>query len=353
MKKEPIKQIKDVQAKALNFILSTIIIACGVNFIATGIVGCIANDRNGIIYLVIGCCLIIFTIIVFLIVALLHSTSKTIIECAVTYDRKNKTLVEIPRYDFSEELKKYLDAACNESVDIKSIWNKDYLGFNGLTNKKEKTLVSLSHSAALLNQLIEYILLQELSLITVDYFNKSNFKKDKVNIISKIDVPDLFADNVFLSLFSKPTSDRIAFDNRETPNVVMAYSHNGALYEKFELSLPKQCKIYRKNSNIVELKHPLFKLQLTPAFTGFGIVLPRNFEKHYLHSSIHKVRSYKAMIGIELKLSWKSFFIRKSEYFGWIDEYIQHLIEHNSFKYFIDNIHWDIVETIIECSRKD
>ena len=58
------------------------------------------------------------------------------------------------------------------------------------------------------------------------------------------------------------------------------------------------------------------------------------------------------MIGIELKLSWKAFFIRKSEYFEWIDKYIGNLIEHNSFQHFIDSIHWDIVETIMECNAK-
>lgn len=353
MNNKPIKQIKNVQTKTLNFILSAIIIACGINFIVSGIVDYIDN-KQGWIYIVIGSILVFLTILVLCIIELIQSRSKTIIECAVTYDEEKKELIEIKGYSFSENLKRYLDAACSESKDIKSVWNKDLLGLNGIINNdKGNTKVSLTQSSALLNQLIEYLLLKELSTITVDYFNKPNFSKKKVNKISKIDVPNLVANNVFLSLFSKPMSEREAFNNREEPNVILAYSSNGALFEKFELILPKKCKILKIGSNVIEIRHPLLRLKLTPAFTGFGTVLPHNFEKHYLHSSISKVQSYDAMIGIELKLSWKAFFIKNSEYFEWIDKYIEKLIKHNSFQYFIDSIHWDIVKTIMECNEKE
>ena len=350
---KPIKQIKNVQSRTLNFVLSAIVIACGIDFIVSGIIDYVDN-KEGWIYIIIGSILVVITIFVLCLIELLQSRSTTIIECAVTYDKQKKELIEIPGYSFSENLKKYLEAACNESDDIKSVWTKDYLGLTGIINgNKGNTKVSLTQSSMLLNQLIEYILLKELSLITIDYFNKPNFKKKKVNEIRKIHVPDLVATNIFLNLFAKDTSERVAFDNRENPNVVMAYAPNGALFEKFELKLPKKCKIFKSGFNVIELKHPLFTLKLTPAFTGFGEVLPHNFERHYLHSSISKVQSYKAMIGIELKLSWKAFFISKSEYFEWIDKYIEYLLAHNSFQYFIDTIHWDVVETIIECNTKE
>lgn len=353
MNNKPIKQIKNVQTKTLNFILSAIILACGINFIVTGIVDCVDNKR-GWIYIIVGFVLVVLTIVILCLIEFLQSRSKIIIESIVTYDKENKQLIEVPGYFFSEELKKYLDAACSESNDIKSVWNKDYIGLNRIVNKgKGNTQVSLNLSSYLLNQLIEYILLKELSLITVDYFNKSQLKKRKVNKIKKIDVPDLMASNVFLNLFSKATSERVAFNNRENPNVVMAYASNGALFEMFELVLPQKCKINKNGNNIIELKHPLFKLRLTPAFTGFGAVLPQGFTKHYLHSNVHKVCCYKAMIGIELKLSWRAFFIKKSEYFEWIDKYIEYLVEHNSFQHFIDKIQWDVVKTIIECNSKE
>lgn len=220
MNNKPIKQIKNVQTKTLNFILSAIIIACGINFIVSGIVDYIDN-KQGWIYIVIGSILVFLTILVLCIIELIQSRSKTIIECAVTYDEEKKELIEIKGYSFSENLKRYLDAACSESKDIKSVWNKDLLGLNGIINNdKGNTKVSLTQSSALLNQLIV-------------------------------------------------------------------------------------------------------------------------------------VQSYDAMIGIELKLSWKAFFIKNSEYFEWIDKYIEKLIKHNSFQYFNDSIHWDIVKIIMECNEKE
>lgn len=133
--KSPIKLIKDVQAKTFNIIMSTIIIACGVNFLVTGIVNYIAN-KDGLIYIISGCVLILLTIFGLMLYNLLRTSKKTIIECAVTYDEKNKKLIRIPRYSFSEYLKDYLEAACNESADIKSVWNSDTLGLKGLINKK-------------------------------------------------------------------------------------------------------------------------------------------------------------------------------------------------------------------------
>ena len=190
MNNKPIKQIKSVQVKTLNFIFSAIVIACGINFIVSGIVNYVTN-KEGWIYIIIGSILVVLTLLVLFLIELLQSKNKTIIESTVTYDKEKKELIEIEGYSFSENLKKYLDAACNESKDIKSVWNKYYLGLTGIVNKdKGNTQVSLTQSATLLNQLIEYILLKELSLITVDYFNKPNFKKKKVNKINKIDVPD-------------------------------------------------------------------------------------------------------------------------------------------------------------------
>lgn len=350
---KPIKQIKKVQAKTVNFILSAIIIACGINFIVSGIID-YSDNKQGWIYIIVGSVLVFLTILVLCIRQLLQSRSITTIQGVVTYDKEKKELIEIKGYSFSEQLKKYLDAACIESRDIKSVWNKDYLGFNRIANAdKGNFKVSLTQSSILLNQLIEYILLEELSKITVDHFNTQNFSKKKVNKINKIDVPNLVANNAFLSLFSKSMSEREAFNNREEPNVVLAYSHNGALFEKFELSLPKKCKIIKNSAKVIEIRHPLFRLKIIPAFTGFNALLPNNFEKYYLHSSIHNIYNYNVKIDVELKLSWKAFFIRKSEYFEWIDKYIERLASHMSFQYFIDSIHWNIVETIMECNSKE
>lgn len=350
---KPIRQIKKIQSKSINFVFSAIILACGINFIIAGIVDYLSNSR-GWIFIIIGAVLVGLTALAFFVAEFLRLTNKQIIECVVTYDEEKREIVKIPGYSFSEDIKTYLEAACNESSDIKSIWNQDHPKLKCVVNgNKGNSLVALSQSAILLNQIIEYSLLKSLSLITSDYFNGINLERKKIKKISKIDVPDFVASNMFLNLFSKDTRERAAFNNYDAPNVIKAYATNGALFERFELNLPQKCQIHKVRSNIIELKHPLFKLRLTPAFTGFVKVLPHNFEKHYLHSSIYKIHSYKALIGVELKLSFRALFIRNSEYFEWIDKYIEYLVKRNSFQFFIEKIHWDIVEAIVECNTEE
>ena len=146
---KPIKQIKEVQAKTLNFVLSAIIIAIGINFI-------VSDNKGDWIYIVVGGIMVVITVFLLCMIELLQAKSKTIIECVVTYDEEAKELIRIPGYDFSENLKRYLDAACNESKAIKSLWAEDYLGLSGIINTgKGNTKVVLTQSAALLNQLIE------------------------------------------------------------------------------------------------------------------------------------------------------------------------------------------------------
>ena len=352
MNKEPIKQIKSMQLRSVNFVLSAIIIACGINFVVTGIINYIDSTGDAI-YIIIGCILIILPVLIFVIYAMINASSKINIDCVITYDENNKQLVEIPRYNFSEELVRYLVAACKESNDIKSLWQKDSLRIKTIKDKDNNNRILPSEPANLLNQLIEYIILEELSLVTTDFFNNENINKNKVISFNKMDITDLLATNSFLNLFSKPMNERAAFVNRNEENIIMAYSSNGAIYNKFELQLPKRCKIYRKRSNVIEVKHPLFTMDLKSAFMGFNTSLPRHFGKNYLHKNVHNIESYEAEIEIELKLSWKAFLIHKSKYYEWIDHYIEHLIKKNSFAHFINKINWDLVETILECNRKD
>jgi hypothetical protein len=119
------------------------------------------------------------------------------------------------------------------------------------------------------------------------------------------------------------------------------------IYDKFELLLPHKCKIDRNNNTVI-VKHSYFRLRITPAFTGFGEVLPKGFEKRYMKCK-SKVRSYEVWIGIELQFTWKAMLMNKEQYYGWIDEYIEDLNKYASFKYFKEMIQWDMTNAIMSC----
>ena len=353
MKDSSIKQIKKTQFNIFQLILTTVLIASGVNFLVTGAISYFEN-KSGLLFVIIGISLILLTLIITLIIDFKKSKIREIINAIITYDPQDQELIKIPKYILSEDLTHYLKAARIESKDIESLWKKDKLGFKRIYNDidPKSTFVEISQSAAILNKLVEYLILKKLSLITVDYFNKPTFDKRKLIQLTELNLPDMVVSNMFLSLFSKDISQRVAFDNIENKRVVKAYGKNGEIYDRFELSLPKKCQIFRKKPNTIILKHPLFKLELTPAFSGFSAVLPRGFTQEYIKADVFTMRTYKFYIGVTLKFSWKSLFIGKSIYYDWIDNFLDKLHNDMDFDRFIEDINWNIVSTLNQCNKE-
>lgn len=353
MKDSSIKQIKKTQFNIFQLILTTVLIASGVNFLVTGVISYFEN-KSGLLFVIIGISLILLTLIITLIIDFKKSKIREIINAIITYDPQDQELIKIPKYILSEDLTHYLKAARIESKDIESLWKKDKLGFKRIYNHidPKSTFVEISQSASILNKLVECLILKKLSLTTVDYFNKPKFDKRKLIQLTELNVPDIVVSNIFLSLFSKDMSQREAFDNNEDKSVVKAYGKNGEIYDKFELSLPKKCKVIRKKPNTIILKHPLFNLELTPAFSGFGAVLPQGFTKEYIKTDVFTIRTYKFYIGVTLKFSWKALFIGKSIYYDWIDTFLDKLHNDMDFDRFIEDIHWNIVSALNQCNKE-
>lgn len=268
----------------------------------------------------------------------------------MTYDKNTKELIKIRDYNFMEDLCRYMKAATQEDENIKAMWKKDVLGIRRILEhpKSKEECVEVSRSAAALNQLIEYLILKKLGLMTSAYFNKPEFNKRKIIQVERSDINEFVANNVFINLFGKPTYERVAFDNEvKEENVVYCYGKNNAIYDKFELFLPQKCKLSRDNNTII-IKHPYFIFKITSTFTGFGEVLPSGFKARYLKCP-SGITSYKVWIGIKLKFTWRAIFMNKERYYEWIDEYIEVLNKYASFEHFKELIQWDMTNAILGC----
>lgn len=346
---DSIKNIENSKRNIYDIILTTIIISAGINLIIMGI-GNIIGIEGNIYFVIMGILLVTCSLILTFCKNFKHSNRKYIVNALVTYDAQKKRLVNIKDYDFMEDLEMYMLSAINEDYNIKAMWEKDRLGmeqvFNHIDNKA--SFVGVSRSGALLNQLIEYLILKKLELVTSAYFNKPHFERKKINQVERSDISDFVAKNTFINLFSKPTYERSAFDNKEIEkNVVYCYGHNKAIYDKFELNLPIKCEIFRKNNELL-IKHPFFELKLIPAFTGFSENLPNGFIDKYMKCE-EKIDCFKVWIGIELKFTWKAFLMNKIQYYEWIDEYINEINEYASFEKFVKKIQWELANTILSC----
>jgi len=348
MNKESVEIIKEAKSKTLELVLTTVLIAAGINLIVIGISSLIPQV-NTYVSIISGIVLIILSLGFVLYSSFMQSCQKRIINAVVIYNKENMSVIRVPNYGFSEDIYRYLNAAISEDSNIMGIWTQDKLGVTDIFNNAspDATHIAVSRSGAVLNQLIEYLVLKKLSIFTTDYFNLPSFNKKKIKTLKRVDVADLVASNIFLNLFSRPTYERLAFDNKPT-KMVYGYGKNGAIYDRFELTLPDKCEVSRKDHNIISIKHPYFKLTISPAFTGFGAIVPTSFLKKYLkQEDINNLSCFKVRIGIDLKFSWRAFFMNKTEYYTWIDNYIDSIEQYASFKQFRNKIQWDTVEAIL------
>ena len=342
---EDITRIKDVIFETT---LTVVLMSIGVNLLVIAIS---SIYKNTIAYLLIGLILILVTLVLIFYKNLYKSNRHIEIDGVVTYDEKNKCLVNIRNYKFMEDLCRYMLAAISEDSDIKSTWEKDNLGILNYDEIGNNDIFEpeLSTSSIMLNQLIEYVLLEELNLATSDYFDSVKCKKDKICKIERSDIGDLLIKNSFIARFSKPISQRCVFSNIEEDDDLVSLFENGAIYNKFELNLPINCKIKKDNAAII-INHPYFVLKIEYDFDGMNATLPNMFEQKYMNIVNNKnLNCYSVPIIIDLKFRTCAILMHKTKYYEWIDEYINALIENISFSAFLKRIQWELASTIISC----
>lgn len=257
----------------------------------------------------------------------------------VFYSKDKNELMQVPRYVFAEHLKGNMKALFAESPNDKKMWDKQKLSFPYGNKRKDDNF-----SVLLLRENIEYIILETLSITLTDFYNDKQFKK--LHTYCRNDIPDVLIGNRFLFTFSKDLNQRSSFnsmnkkDNEKTPGViVMAIGGRGAMYNRFELTLPKKSKVHRDNNTII-IETPMLELALSLDLEGYSDLCPTDFEKYYLKSDFLKTGAYRADISVNIKFKfWKSF--KDTETHQWVDKFVKSLYESVDIEEFYRRINWE------------
>lgn len=192
--KNSVENIKRSKQTIFEIVITTVIISIGINFVVLGI----SNEldfNNNLMLIIIGCILIILSLLITSFQKFKQSNRNVIIEAALVYDNANREILDIDGYAFSYDVCKYLNAALSEDKNIEAMWIKDRLAMTHIFNEVEpdKTFIGVSRSGALLNQLLEYIVLKKMSTLTTDYFNHLKYNKDKITRIQRDEINDFVA----------------------------------------------------------------------------------------------------------------------------------------------------------------
>ena len=228
-----IEGVASSQKRIVELIGVAVLLAFGVNLVADSF---IASGILGSLWIfIIGAAFCIASLIL-LAVFLFKRVDARHLEMFLIYDKEDKKIIPVPRYDFGDQISEYLKAAFIENPALKSQWEKEPL-HELWDDDSDKEVQGLNQalSADLLIEAVEYYVLSLLSVHLEDYFNKKELASENLVTYDRVDIPDILLSNRFLEMFSRPMKERPAFSQengevRAEGKTVACYSNN-AIYE--------------------------------------------------------------------------------------------------------------------------
>ena len=124
----------------------------------------------------------------------------------------------------------------------------------------------------------------------------------------------------------------------------MAYNSSGAMYNRFDLRLPKGSKVLRKSKNQLLIDTPVLSMLIEIVYDGFSTVLGSDFKRFYLNirDGWRDCHTYKFAIKAEVKFKPRIFSSKeKGNYYAWVDSFMDELEIYASKDQFFRRINWD------------
>ena len=180
MKKKGINTALDLLLKRTNFletILIVFLLALGINMLASYIQNKISDNAT----IIIGITLCIVPLGYLFKKLILAMQRNITISGFLVIDKKNNTIFPVTRYAISENICSYLKDAFAENSAYKSIWETDKLTNNfDVDEKTGEFIPKCPHAYKLINEAIEYYVLNTLSTTLKIHFNTSKIDSKKI-----------------------------------------------------------------------------------------------------------------------------------------------------------------------------
>lgn len=290
-----------------------------------------------------------------------QSEYRRLLEGFFVYHTPTNRIVEVSRYEFSEQLSSYLEGAFAENPALKALWDDQPLRRpQKQGDDAPEVSTSRSHAAALLREAVEYFLIDHSSMHITSYFQKRDLEAKRLQRFHRRDVPDVLLSNRFMELFTRPIEERIPFRRSsgggpERGIVIAAWGEGGAIYQRFELVLPRGSAVTRLSDNTIEIATRRLTLQLRAAFEGYVTNLPRDFERRYMGiEDAAKAEAFGVSISVSVTFRPTALFSRSGwDYYHWVDSFLASLEHGFSEAAFFDRINWELALTVSELMKHE
>jgi len=346
-----LRSAKNQKEHLKDFFVSTIVLASCVNVLATSTLLFLDLEKSKLLIVIISIFFIVITLLLHFIFRFKIIQKKFITSGVFIYNDKYKKIINIDGYEVSYDMCKYLNSALQEDSQLKETWNSGGLeDFNKRSGDKK-----------IINELIEYCIIEQLSVSLSDYFQKFSIDDTGIFEVNSDNIEPNMLTNRFLKLFSTNIKSRVAVDNGNEYSIpsrddlICSYTKDGFIYEKIHFSLPKNTKLQRVNENSIVIRMPMFDIFIDCHFYGFNTNLPHGFSKYFLKIKDYYSHHNTMEFEIEVRVEFKTRYYlsgRGWEYHEWVDDFIENVEKYASDKFFFEKINWETVYTTIQCNTK-
>lgn len=378
-----VKRVMQSRRNLCQLLIVAVLLALGVNLIASWFVH--EFTTKPWVISVVGLLLIITAGLYLIRFLIKESSVNQKFKAALIFDQKTKKHVRIEQNDFSEEFNKSLRAIIVENKALKTAWESEKvferadkssstekndavatprkkssdekISYFSIVQKETKSEDNTSSPKSILIEIVEFCMLEFLSLHLSSYFGHNRHEENRIVTVEREHIPGLLLENRVLSLLSTPIEDRQIFVqsgiNKHPPDGVIhsIYGSNGAVYERFNLILPKGTSITRPQPGVIHLEHRHFSMTMKCSFGCYSLNLPRYFEALYIGSDSKKLDPRQLDISISAQLKSSSLTLLSGwVYYQWIDSFMEYLKEKVSFDSFLERIDWQSTSTRIRAS---
>lgn len=257
--------------------------------------------------------------------------------------------LRIEGYELSRRLQRYLSAIMVEDEATAQFWSLAEIG-GRIAGRQGEGRHTADGAKALVREALEYFVLDKLSEHLSGYRIAAWPEKDKKIVLQREHVAEIRRGNRFLELFSSPLDTRREFIEDGTGairNIRFAISENGALFQHFQLRLPRGSALRRVGHTGLLIDTPRFKLTVSARFDGYNKLLPDEFERLYLGQRLAEaIISYDVQLRLSVEYRWSSF-LKVSGWgdYEWVDSFLDKMVDDCAFDTFLANIGWRTAAT--------
>ena len=354
------KNINNQRTQNSEIIILSIVVSLGINLLATGIMSFFNLEHNANILIIIGIILSCAVILIYMFFKIKDLNNIIKIDSCFIFDRNKKRILRIPNFESSHDMSKYLNALLMEDKKI----NKKLSQCKYLTDESYRniTIDDNDYFKKLINDLIEFIILDNISLVYIDNY------RGKVSLYEVESIKDI-KDNPFIKTLTKDIKKREAFKRKDVESVqiicendqinkkqlVSSETIDGYIYQRMDMEFPKGTKIFKtyKNQLIIDTKY--YKLIFTWDFRGFGKSVDNDFYKFFFNREKNWDTDDEFYYNIKIETIFKGKLIfNKNRYkeYQVLDELINRFTNRFDYDKFLENIDWKLTKNLINYNSR-